>query len=182
MTIVIGLGSPDRGDDAVGALVARAVGTMGLVGVRVEEHEDPTSLIDLWADADLAVVVDAVVSGREPGEVHLLETGADAPALAAPTWNGTGGGGTHAFGLGAAVELARALRRLPRRLVVVGIEAAGFEHGAPLSGPVAAAVPAAVRCVVEVVTHTSDPYAAGPATRRAQPAARHTGEAGHVPR
>jgi hydrogenase maturation protease len=58
-----------------------------------------------------------------------------------------------------AVELARALDRLPRRLWIVGVEAVGFEHGAGLSPPVAAAVPAAVAavlgCLAEVTTDVS---------------------------
>jgi len=53
------------------------------------------------------------------------------------------GDGTHAFGLGAVVELARALQRLPDRLVLVGVEAESFDHGAPLSPAVRSAVDAA---------------------------------------
>jgi hydrogenase maturation protease len=79
-----------------------------------------------------------VCSGGPPGTVHLLDTG-----------------GTHAFGLAAAVELARALRRLPPRLVVVGVEASTFEYGAPLTAPVAAAVPAAVAQVLAVLEEVS---------------------------
>ena len=49
------------------------------------------------------------------------------------------------------VELGRALGRLPDRLVVVGVEAEGFDHGAPLTPQVAAAVPiAAARVCREV--------------------------------
>ena len=61
------------------------------------------------------------------------------------------GGGTHAFGLAEAVELARALRRLPQRLVLVGVEAVGFDYGAPLSPEVAAAVHGAVDTVAGIV-------------------------------
>lgn len=144
--LVVGLGSPDRGDDAVGSEVARAIATRGLPGVRVLEHEDPTGLLDLWADHDLVVVVDAVRSGGPPGAVHQLETGDGAPTMSPRAWSATGRGGTHAFGLATAVELARALHRLPARLVIVGVEAASFDYGAPLSGPVADAVgPAAAR-------------------------------------
>jgi hydrogenase maturation protease len=60
---VIGLGSPDRGHDAVGHWVARRVARLYLPGVSVVEHEDPTGLIDLWSGSDLAVWVDAVRSG-----------------------------------------------------------------------------------------------------------------------
>jgi hydrogenase maturation protease len=47
------------------------------------------------------------------------------------------------------VELGRALGRLPNRLVVVGVEAERFDHGAPLSPHVAAAVPVAAARVCD---------------------------------
>jgi hydrogenase maturation protease len=149
--LVVGLGSPDRGDDAVGPAVARAVSAERLPGVSVVEQEDPTALVELWSGRDLAIVVDAVCSGGEPGSLTVLETGCDGIPLSESTWRDTGRGGTHAFGLGAAVELARALRRLPRRLVVVGVEAAGFELGEPLSPPVEDAVGRAVDVVLSVL-------------------------------
>jgi hydrogenase maturation protease len=147
--LVVGLGSPDRGDDAVGPAVARAVAARGLRGVRVLEHEDPTDLIALWAGCDAVVVVDAVRTGAAAGTVSVLETGSGRPPLPDSAWAGAGRGGTHALGLASAVELARALRRLPERVTVVGVEAAGFAHAAPLSPAVAAAVPRAVAAVVE---------------------------------
>jgi hydrogenase maturation protease len=151
--LVVGLGRPDRGDDGVGSRVARAVEALALPGVEVLVHEDPTALIESWSGRRVVVVVDAVRSGSTPGTLHVLETGAAAAPLPESVWAGTGRGGTHAFGLAAAVELARALGRLPRRLVVVGVEAADFDYGAPLSPGVAAAVPAAVDEVVEVLRH-----------------------------
>ena len=57
-----------------------------------------------------------------------------------PLPQGAFGASTHGFGLHEAVELARALEQLPSRCVVFVIEGAGFEMGAPLSAPAAAAV------------------------------------------
>jgi hydrogenase maturation protease len=153
--LVVGLGSLDRGDDALGPEVARAVAERGLPGVRVLEHEDPTGLLDLWSGHDSVVVVDAVRSGGPAGTIHQLETGAGAPRMPERAWSGTGRGGTHAFGLAAAVELARALHRLPPRLVVIGVEAASFEYGARLTAPVAAAVPVAAARVLAVLDQVS---------------------------
>ena len=112
------------------------------------EHEDPTALLDLWSGHDPVVVVDAVSSGVPAGTLHHLETGDASPPLPESAWSDTGRGGTHAFGVATAVELARALHRLPARLVVVGVEAAGFDYGAPLSDAVAEAVDAAVARVL----------------------------------
>lgn len=149
--LLVGLGSPDRGDDAIGPTVARAVSALGLPRVEVVEQEDPTSLLDLWTDREMAVVVDAVSSGGSPGSLLVLETGQGDTPLPDSAWSATGRGGTHAFGLAAAVELARALGRLPRRLVVVGVEADGFQHGQPLSPSVARSVPRTVDAVTRLL-------------------------------
>ncbi len=140
--LVIGLGNPDRGDDAVGVQVARLVAAERL-DVRAIELDDPSEALDAWAPEDTVVVADAVSSGGNPGDIHVL----DAVAQRLPT-GGWAAGGTHALGLAAVVELGRALGRLPRRLVVVGVEAGRFDHGAPLSDAVAAAVPAAASAVL----------------------------------
>ena len=151
-TLVIGLGSPDGGDDAVGLWVARRVAELAPPDVVVVEHEDPTGLLDLWRGSALAVVVDAVRSGAPPGTLLVLDAGTDAGPLTADAWASTGRGGTHDFGLAAAVELGRALHSLPRRLVLVGVEVASMEHGAALSPAVRAALDAAVAAVVKVLT------------------------------
>ncbi|SDP19049.1 hydrogenase maturation protease [Nakamurella panacisegetis] len=142
--LLVGLGRPDRGDDGVGPVVALDVAALRLPGVQVLERVDPTSLIDLWTDRETTVVVDAVCSNGIPGTLIVLESGADDPRLPDGVWSGTGRGGTHAFGLAAAVELSRALHRLPRRLVLIGIEAAQLGYGEPLSPAVSAAVGPAV--------------------------------------
>ncbi len=133
--VVIGVGNVYRGDDAVGLAVARRV--TGLVGDDVdvlECEQEPTRLLDAWEGADVALVVDACASGEAPGTVHRFDV-SDGP-LPARVFRSS----THAFGVGEAVELSRALRRLPRRVVVYGVEGADFEAGTALSPPVAAAV------------------------------------------
>ena len=47
--------------------------------------------------------------------------------------------------------MARALHRLPRRLVLIGIEAGGLDHGEPLSAQVSAALEPAVDAVIGVL-------------------------------
>lgn len=150
--LVIGLGSTDRGDDAVGPVVAARVAAARLPGVSVLSHEDPTGLVDLWRGRDTVVVVDAVHSGAVPGTVIVAETTQETDPFVDRAWARTGRSGTHAFGLASAVELSRALHALPERLVLVGVEAAGFEHGAELSFPVDRALDEAVRTVTRIVT------------------------------
>jgi hydrogenase maturation protease len=47
---------------------------------------------------------------------------------------------SHAFGVAEGIELARALGRLPCRLIVIGIEGIRFDHGESPSAEVAKAV------------------------------------------
>ena len=164
--LLVGLGNPYRGDDAVGPLVVQEVARR-LHGqaprLRVIEREEPPALLDLLEGADLAVVVDAVRTGGEPGNLVLLEAGSEAPAQAALPSQAAGLGGTHAFGLASVIDLARVLDRLPRRLVVVGIEAAGFEPGAALSPPVRSAISGCAATIVELLSlgTAADPGEAG---------------------
>ena len=134
-TVVIGVGNPYRHDDGAGLEVARHVRRMALSGVEVREHDgEPAGLLDTWEGADLAIVVDAVHShAGTAGSVYRLDVD-DAAALPrrAPT--------SHGLGPGEAVELARALDRLPPRLVIFGIEGTRFEPGIGLSAEVASAV------------------------------------------
>jgi hydrogenase maturation protease len=83
--------------------------------------------MDAWRGFDDVVVVDACRGAGPPGSVHRL--GADElarlPGLASRS--------THAFGVQAAVGLARALGTLPRRLEIQAIEGSRFDTGARLS-------------------------------------------------
>jgi hydrogenase maturation protease len=133
--VVIGVGNAYRGDDAVGLAVAERLRGRDPSGVIVLDCEqEPTRLLDAWEDADVALVVDAAASGAQPGTVHRFD--ASDGRVPARVFRSS----THAFGVGDAVELARALGRLPARVVVYGVEGADFSAGTSLSAPVEAAV------------------------------------------
>ena len=133
--LVIGVGNELRGDDGAGLLVARAVRTLqraGRVRVRVAEQTgELLGLLDLWWGAGLVVLVDCVRSGAAPGTVHDLDPDAPLPRGAAAS--------SHGLQLTHTLQLARRLRRLPRRLVLVGIEGRCFDRGTPVTPPVRAA-------------------------------------------
>ena len=149
--VVVGLGCPDRGDDAAGPVSAQLVAGLALPGVLVVAHEDPTGLADLWRDMDLVVVIDSVRSGAPAGTVTVIEAGEGVGALGDAAWLASGRDGTHAQGLATAVELARVRGGLPARLVLVGVEGAQLEEGAPLSDPVAVALDTVVATVAAVL-------------------------------
>ena len=92
-------------------------------------------MLDAFTDRDAVVLVDAVRSGAAPGTVHRVDA-SDRPLPATLR----GSSSTHAVGVGEAIELARALGRLPQRVVVFGLEGERFEAGTRLSASVEAAV------------------------------------------
>jgi hydrogenase maturation protease len=133
--MVIGVGNAWRGDDAAGLAVARRLRELALDDIEVREVEgDATALVDLWVRATHVVVVDAAASGAPPGTVSRFD------AIAMPLPARTVRSSTHAFGVPDAVELARALGRLPERLDVYAIEGASFTAGDRLSPAVEQAV------------------------------------------
>ena len=142
--LVIGVGQPDRGDDAAGPAVVAAVRRLA-PEVMTAEVDSPVRLVDAWEGHDDVVVVDALMSGRAPGAITVIDAATE-PLPARP-----GAGGSHGFGVAEAVELARALDRLPGRLVVVGVEAVAFNHGSGMTPAVAAGVEAAARSVLAAV-------------------------------
>jgi hydrogenase maturation protease len=144
MILVIGIGNAYRGDDAVGLVVARRLQEQVPAGVIVVEHSgEGASLMDAWRDADRVILIDAVHTGAAPGTLCRLD--ARAGPLPAHFFHCS----THAFSVAEAVELARALDRLPLRLIVHGIEGARFEAGTGVSPEVERAVEVAVQRVRE---------------------------------
>ena len=118
---IIGCGNTDRGDDGAGILVARRLRELGFDSI--EHRGDGFALLDLWQGSDDVVLVDAIVSGAPPGSVAVWDP------LSQKVTAGTAGCSTHGFGPFEAIELGRALGRLPLRVRVYGIEAAQFEPG-----------------------------------------------------
>ena len=145
MLTVIGVGNPWRRDDAAGLAVARRLRDT-LAGVTVLEREgEPAGLIDAWDGAEFLWLVDAVSSEAAPGTVRRIDIGTE--ALPSDLFQAS----THHLGLADAVELARALGRLPGHAVFYGIEGASFDVGEGLSEDVAQAVETVARAIGEEV-------------------------------
>jgi hydrogenase maturation protease len=141
-TLVLGLGNEYAGDDAAGVLAVRAVGTPVAADADVvESAASGLALLEVFAGYDRAVVVDSIRSGRNAAgtivELALAEIG----RVAAPS--------LHQAGI---PELAAVAERLglgfPAQTRVLAVEVAELPtFGAPLSEPVAAAIPELARRV-----------------------------------
>ncbi|HEX5695824.1 MAG TPA: hydrogenase maturation protease [Acidimicrobiia bacterium] len=128
--IVIGVGNPVRGDDGAGLEVAGRLR-------RVETYQRSTGsydLIDLWDGADEVIVVDAARSGAPAGTIHRFD------AHDQPLPEGVLATSTHSVGVMETIEMARSLGRLPKRVVVYGIEVSTLAPGSGLSEVVEQAV------------------------------------------
>jgi len=111
----------------------------------IEQSGEPSSLLERFEGAERLWLLDAVSSGAPAGTLHRFDaTAAELPSALFRT-------STHHLGLAEAVELGRALGRLPAQLVVVGIEGERFDPGEGLSPAVEAAVARAAALVGEEV-------------------------------
>ncbi len=150
--IIIGIGNDYRGDDAAGLIVARKIAELASGRVKVVESSgDAAALMDLWEKSDLVVAVDAVSSGDNAGRIYRFE-----PIMEPIPEALFSRSSTHDFGLHEAIELSRALDRLPRRLVVYGIAGTVFENGNIISEQVALSIEQVTQKVLEELTMESD--------------------------
>jgi hydrogenase maturation protease len=136
LSLVVGVGNALRGDDAAGLEVARRVRERS--GVEVLGIDgDATALVDAFSGHAEVAIVDAARSDAPPGTLHAFRADRDPLPVGALR-----SASTHALGVAEAIELARALDRLPARLHVYAIEGAEFAFGEALSAPVQIAVEA----------------------------------------
>lgn len=141
-TIIIGVGNPHRGDDAVGSWVVRRLAeTCPEIGTIIEATGEGATLIDSWQGYGRAILIDAVAPGATtgpPGRIHTIDVWQR--ELPSSFFHYS----THAFSVAEAVELARVLGLLPPAMIVYGIVGESFSAGAPLSRQVENAAEALV--------------------------------------
>jgi len=142
--IVIGIGNEFRGDDAAGLLVVRRLKKKQPAGVELQEQSgEAIALMEAMDGANAVILVDAVQSGAEAGQIHRYD--ASEQAMPAQFLRCS----THNFSVHDAIEMARALEKLPSRLMVYGIEGLHFEHGSELTSAVQTAVVVAAQRIEE---------------------------------
>jgi hydrogenase maturation protease len=156
--LVIGVGNRYRRDDGVGLVVAgrlREVACDASFGdpehgkrtpcplVVAEASGEGAALLEAFQGAAWVILVDAVASGAVPGTVLRLD------AVAEPLPKQLFRYSTHALGVAEAVELARALGRLPARLVIFGVEGAEYAAGEGISPEVERAAGRVVGLILE---------------------------------
>jgi hydrogenase maturation protease len=133
--LVAAVGNALRADDGAGPKVAELIGPRLPPGARLVVYGDNVmGLVDDCVDCDALVCVDALAPAVGPGRIGRFDVSCvDLPRGLPPP-------SSHGCGLAEAIALARALGRLPKTVIVHGVEAAKFEIGAAMTPSVATAL------------------------------------------
>ncbi|NIK59151.1 hydrogenase maturation protease [Kribbella shirazensis] len=152
------MGNEYRRDDGIGPALVAALEDRRLPGVTLLVSDgEPARLIDDWAGVPLAIVVDAVLcEPSAPGEFYRTDVPIHEHQHDPGLERRPHSAGSHSLGIPDALRLARAVDRLPHRLVVYAVEAADVTFGTDLSAPVAAALPRLVDAVVTELSRSRE--------------------------
>lgn len=131
---ILGIGSPS-GDDQAGWLTVDALAGCGVRGdheLAIEKLDRPGgNLILLLGNADWVILVDAMQSGGQPGQIQHLDRN-QWPAY-------QHGLSSHGLGVHGALSLAHELGSLPSRIDLYGIEIGPANPGEQVGAEIQAA-------------------------------------------
>lgn len=160
-TLIAGFGNVLRGDDGFGVAVLRRLAERGMASESVELLDVGTGGIrlaqQLLTPYDRLIIIDAATRGGQPGSVYVLAVEDVRPTRDIDL---------HTAVPSRALEVARALGRLPGEILLVGCEPASVDElTTELSPRVAAAVPLAVERIEELLARAraTSPQDGGPA-------------------
>ncbi|WP_078910400.1 hydrogenase maturation protease [Streptomyces sp. NRRL S-87] len=167
-TLVAGIGNVFLGDDGFGVETVRALaghplpGAAEAVDFGVRGVHLAYQLLDGY---DTLVLVDATARGGAPGTLYLVEV--DEPGRIPVETERAAVLDGHQMSPDTVLALLGTLcagtgGSPPGRILVVGCEPACLEEGIGLTEPVAAAVPEAVRMVLDLLDEAARRPAAGP--------------------
>jgi hydrogenase maturation protease len=154
--VVIGVGNEFRRDDGAGPeVVARLRGRVPHGTELVVSDGEPARMIEAWAGAPLAVVVDTVrAEPAVPGRLHRLVLDWAVSGVPGPV-------SSHGLGLDDAIGLAMALDRMPGRLIVHAVEAADLSRGTGLTPAVAGVIDTLATAVLQDLAPGTPPDGLG---------------------
>jgi hydrogenase maturation protease len=161
-TLVAGIGNVFLGDDGFGVeTVRRLLATPLPDGVEAVDFgvRGVHLAYQLLDGYDTLVLVDATARGGAPGTLYLIEVEDPGRAAVAPDHPGVLDG--HQMSPDTVLALLGTLcagtgSSPPGRILVVGCEPARLDEGIGLSDPVAAAVPEAVRMVLDLLAEPTE--------------------------
>ncbi len=164
-TLVIGIGNPYRGDDAIGLLVIERLRADYRDSDQVRflaVTADGAEILHQLRNSQRVVIVDAVVSGARPGTIHCRDL------VTEPLPRDWSCFSSHAFGLRQAIELARTTDTLSERCQFVGIEVTNVGVGAELSDDIVIAMASLEQAVQDAIATVSADREHMPTTVRSE--------------
>ncbi|MEL6148091.1 MAG: hydrogenase maturation protease [Chloroflexota bacterium] len=143
--LCVGVGNEFRHDDAVGLIVTRHLRALDLPNMTIiEASGEGAGLLEAWEGYRHIILIDATSSGASPGTIHRIDAHTTPIPLDLFSYS------SHAFGVAQAVEMARAIGRLPAIVQVFGIEGQNFSMGCGLTDSVEMAGSDVVDAVAEI--------------------------------
>ncbi|MFZ5929398.1 MAG: hydrogenase maturation protease [Acidobacteriota bacterium] len=150
-TLIAALGNPLMGDDGAGAAVLEELRRRGAAR-RARLCNVGAAGVDLLLELESVgalILLDAVAGAEAPGTVRVFR---DAELFG---YAESRGGGSHQPSLADTLRMAERLGIRLKTAALVGIAAAQFELGRPLSPEVAAAVPQAADAAERLLDESS---------------------------
>ena len=137
---IVGVGNEFRGDDVAGLVILRELKGKVSADVRtVELAGDQSHLLELMQSTDTMIIVDAVQSPKSPSDKGSFGSPAPAGTIFRvdasddPIPKNFFSFSTHSIDSAQAIELARALDRLPAHIFIYGIVGKDFSYTSKLS-------------------------------------------------
>lgn len=150
---VLGLGNTLFRDEGAGVHILPLLEeTLAMLGERVELIEGGTDGLRLLGpveETDRLIVIDAMNGGKEPGTVYTVQRD-DIPAYYSMKMS------VHQLGFHEVLLAAKMRERLPKRMVMFGIQPESLEFGLGLSDAVRAALPEVAEKVAALVRKWTD--------------------------
>jgi hydrogenase maturation protease len=145
-TLIVGFGS-HNGDDQFGWRVAERLSSQPWnVPLRIQIARSPGNLLDWLDGVEHLIVCDACQGLGPAGSLHAVN-------WPSPGLLGSRSSFSHGMTLPSALELAKALNRLPAKVKMIMVEARQYNTGCEMSPEVAAAVPRIVELIRLEIQH-----------------------------
>ncbi len=140
---IFAVGNSFYGDDGVGvAVLDRIRESEAFPGAKlVDISTDALALVDELVPDELNVVIDAADMGLEPGAAQSFRPSEVVMKIRSDHLS------MHGFGLAEAFNLAAQLGRMPRKVLIVGVQPERIEINQGLTRKVAAAVPEVISII-----------------------------------
>jgi len=145
--LVLAIGNPSRGDDALGPLAAQRLAALGLPGIELltDFQLQVEHALDLLG-RDEVIFIDAAAAGDEPFEFAPLSPSANASHT------------SHSLSPAAVLDAyCRLTVSEPPSARLLAIRGYAFELGAPLTEAAAANLEAALTAVIASLGHLREP-------------------------